>query len=410
MRHDDLWIIIGKQIIVKIATTLFVFALAMGAINSSFSAAPKEDLTNRARDAAIDRPMVVAKPEQVSAEQIATGLTHPWSLAFLPTGGMLITEKLAGIRHLAADGSLGPLLSGGPLDVYMHTESGFLDVVLDPDYSENGEIFIAYSSGTEAENRVAIWRARLDGNRLVNGRTIFRSHDAKAGAPHPGGRMLFLLDDTLLLTTGDGYDYKDRAQDMGSHLGKIVRLTREGEAPEDNPFIGREDVLPEIYTSGHRNAQGLTLDAETGMVWAHEHGPRGGDEINLIEAGKNYGWPIVTHGIDYDGEIISALSHVAGVARAKFFWAPSIAPSGLAVYRGSAHPEWDGQFFVGGLASHALSQLRRGEQTGLFIEEDRHLSELDQRLRDVRVGPDGHVYVLTDGENAELWRLVTLTE
>lgn len=393
---------------------MFKFAATSVFAATFLAAAPaialQTEQTTRARDAAIDRPLVAPEPQRTGAERVATGLAYPWSLAFLPDGSMLVTEKLAGIRRVAADGTLGPLLSGGPDDVYMHTESGFLDVVLDPDFAENGEVFIAYSSGTEAENRVAIYRARLEGDRLVGGRTIFRSLDSKAGAPHPGGRMLFLPDETLLLTIGDGYDYKDRAQDMGSHMGKIVRLTRDGEAPADNPFIGEEGVLPEIYTSGHRNVQGLTLDTATGRVWAHEHGPRGGDEVNLIEAGNNYGWPIATHGIDYDGEIISALSHVSGVARASFFWAPSIAPSGLVVYHGAAHPDWDGRFFVGGLASHALSQLRRGEQTGLFIEEDRHLSEMDRRLRDVRLGPDGHIYVLTDEEEGELWRLVDLGE
>ena len=388
---------------VRLASTYVVFfALSVLPV---FSIAQEAKPTTRAHDAAIDQSVITAQPAAIAAERMIGGLNQPWSLAFLPDGDMLVTEKLTGVRRISSDFTLGTVLEGRPPEVYAHTESGYLDVVLDPDFDQNQRLFIAYVTGTEQENRVAIWRARLDGNRLVDGSTIFRSHDAKAGAAHSGGRMVFLPDNTLLLTIGDGYDYKVRAQDMSSHLGKIVRLNRDGTVPSDNPFVDEEGTLPEIYTSGHRNVQGLIIDPDTGVVWAHEHGPRGGDEINLIEEGGNYGWPIATHGIDYDGTIISALSHVSGVTRSSFFWAPSIAPSGLAVYRGQAHPDWSGKFFVGGLASRSLSMLRRGEKTGLFVEESRPLVDLHTRLRDVRVGPDEEIYVLTDGENGELWRL-----
>jgi glucose/arabinose dehydrogenase len=277
--------------------------------------------------------------------------------------------------------------------------------VIDPDFAENRLVYVAYAQGTEEANRTAIWRARLEGDRLVGGRVIFQVGQIKSGSGHPGGRMLFLPDGTLLLTVGDGFTLRDAAQDMRSHLGKVLRLTRDGRAPPDNPFIGRSDVLPEIWSSGHRNIQGLVRDPATGTIWAHEHGPRGGDELNALRPGADYGWPAVTHGIDYDGTIISERAFAREFEPARFFWAPSIAPSGLAIYRGAIYPGWDGRFFVGGLASRSVVRLRIGADTGLFVEEQRMFSPLRARIRDIRTGPDGYLYILTDAENGELWRL-----
>jgi glucose/arabinose dehydrogenase len=296
-------------------------------------------------------------------------------------------------------------LDGGPPNVFAKADSGLLDVVLGPDFAVNREIFLSFAEGDEKANRTAIWRARYEGGRLVDGRVIFRASPDKAGPGHPGGRMVFLPDGTLLLTIGDGYEYKEAAQDLGSHLGKILRVTRDGSAPGDNPFIGRPGALPEIWTYGHRNVQGLARDPATGDVWSHEHGPRGGDEINRLRAGANYGWPLVTHGIDYDGTIISERAFAPSVERASFYWAPSIAPSGLSVYRGKAFPDWDGKLLVGGLRSMAVSRLRVGRTSGLCIEEERMFGSQGQRIRDVRTGPDGLVYILTDEEAAELWLL-----
>jgi glucose/arabinose dehydrogenase len=213
------------------------------------------------------------------------------------------------------------------------------------------------------------------------------------------------MDATLLLTIGDGFDYKAAAQDLGSDLGKIVRLTRDGAVPADNPFVERAGARPEIWTFGHRNPQGLTRDPATGDVWEHEHGPRGGDEINRLRAGANYGWPLVTHGIDYDLSIISERAFAPDVERSWFFWAPSIAPSGLAIYRGNAFAAWDGNLLVGGLASKSISRLSPAKQQGFFVEQERMFGSQGKRIRDVRVGPDGFVYVLTDEDAAELWRL-----
>jgi glucose/arabinose dehydrogenase len=338
-------------------------------------------------------------------EPAVRGLERPWSLAFTPEGDILVTEKYRGLRVVRGGALLPGPLAGGPPDVLRKADSGLLDVALDPEFASNRLVYLSFAEGTEAANRTAIWRARYDGGRLHDGRVIFRARPDKVGPGHPGGRLLFLPDGTLLLTVGDGYDYKAAAQDLGSHLGKILRLTRDGTAPPDNPFIGRAEALPETWTYGHRNPQGLARDPASGDIWAHEHGPRGGDEINRLRAGKNYGWPIVTHGIDYDGTIISERAFAAGVERASFFWAPSIAPSGLAVYRGDAFGDWNGKLLVGGLASKALSRLRFDGKTQFFVEEERLFRSLNVRIRDVRQGPDGLVYLLTDEDDAALYRL-----
>ena len=231
-------------------------------------------------------------------------------------------------------------------------------------------LFSRLSKASEGEPHGDL--ARPLRRRPARGRAGDLPRGARQGGPGPSRRPpAFLPDRTLLLTVGDGYDYKAAAQDLGSHLGKILRLTRDGAAPPDNPFVGRAGTRPEIWTYGHRNPQGLALDPETGDVWEHEHGPRGGDEINVLRAGANYGWPLVTHGIDYDLSIISERAFAPGIERSWFFWAPSIAPSGLAVYRGEAFPDWEGKLLVGGLVSKAVSRLRQAKQTGFFVEEER---------------------------------------
>ena len=390
---------------------MFRLGLGMAAALSAASTALAQ--SSREMAVAIDRVEIPAA-DDVAVERLATGLHKPWSLAFLPDGSMLIAEKHRGLRMRRADGSLSGHLPGGPANVLADSDSGLLDVVLDPDFEANRTVYVAFAEGTDAENRTAIWKATLDGERLSGGRVIFRVNVSKKGPAHPGGRMLFLPDKTLLLSVGDGFDYRDASQDMGSHLGKLLRLTRDGAAAPGNPFLGRPGVAPEIWTTGHRNIQGLALDPETKQVWAHEHGPRGGDEINLIEAGKNYGWPAVSHGIDYDGKVITERAHGPGFEGSRFIWSPSIAPSGLAVYRGSRFRAWNGRFLVGGLASRSVHRVRIGPDTALLTEEARMLMGLRKRIRDVRVGPDGHVYLLTDfldseEQSAQLLRLVPAT-
>ncbi len=370
---------------------------------------PAAAQTNREQAVAIDR-VPVRSAEQFEVEEIGPPLNDPWSLAFLPDGSFLVSEKRGGLRRIDASGRATPAMEGGPPNVLNKADSGRLDVVLDPDFATNRTIYLAFAEGTEQSNRTAIWKARLEGDRMVGGRVIFRVNEAKTAPAHPGGRLLFLPDKTLLLTVGDGFDYRDKAQDPASHLGKVLRLTRDGKAPPDNPFIGRAGYAPEIWALGSRNIQGLARDPVTGTIWAHEHGPRGGDEINELIAGRNYGWPRASFGIDYDGKLITDRQHVDGSADPRFVWSPSIAPSGLAFYRGTVHPEFDGKLLVGALAARALVQVRIGAQTGFLVEEARLLTGLKARIRDVRQGPDGRLYLLTDSEQGRLLRLVAASD
>lgn len=360
--------------------------------------------TNREKAVAIDR-IEIPPTERFQIDAIGPELQFPWSLAFLPDGGMLVTEKHKGLRRVAADGTASGLFTGLPANILAKADSGVLDIVLDPEFATNAFVYIAFVEGTEEANQTSIWKGKLVGDALVGGRVIFRSNLAKTAPSHPGGRMLFLPDNTLLLTVGDGYDYRDQAQNPVSHLGKVLRLTREGGVPADNPFVCQSGYAPEIWTLGHRNIQGLMRDAATGRIWAHEHGPRGGDEINLLEAGKNYGWPKALFGIDYDGTRVSDLLHVDGMEDPHFYWAPSIAPSGFAVYHGTAFPDWEGKFLVGALASRGLVLLRQGKDSGRFVEEARLLTGLRARIRDVRIAPDGSVYLLSDDEKGRILRL-----
>jgi glucose/arabinose dehydrogenase len=274
---------------------VIVSALAACVLAQTVAAEPSA----RERAVAIDK-VEIAAAETADLERLARGLRRPWCITFTPNGDLLITEKHHGVRVMRG-GALQPnVLEGGPPNVLAKEDSGLLDIALDPDFATNRTLYIAFAEGNEMANRTAIWKARYGGNGLSEGRVVFRVKPDKKGTGHPGGRLLFLPDKTLLLTVGDGFDYKAAAQDMGSHLGKTLRLTRDGTPAPDNPFVGRAGALPEIWTLGHRNAQGLTRDPATGDIWLHEHGPRGGDEINLLRAGANYGWPTITHGIDYD--------------------------------------------------------------------------------------------------------------
>ena len=388
--------------IATVANLVVPFATASLCAAAADPAAP----SSRERAVAIDKMTVTPLGHRLVVEQVTHGLKFPWSMVFTPDGDVLITEKRGGIRviHGAAPAA-AVVLDGRPANVLAEEDSGLLDIALDPDFATNRQVYIAFVEGTKDANRTAIWRARYDGSGLRDGRVIFRAYPDKSGTSHPGGRLLFLPDRTLLLTVGDGFEYKSAAQDLGSHLGKILRLTRDGAPAPDDPFVEREGALAEIYSYGHRNVQGLALDASTQSVWMHEHGPRGGDEVNPLRAGANYGWPIVTHGIDYDGTVISDRTTAPGIERAMFFWAPSIAPSGLAIYRGQRFTDWDGSFLVGALAARCVVRLSRGKDTGLFVERERLLYGENKRIRDVRVGPDGAVYLLTDAEDGELLRL-----
>lgn len=345
---------------------------------------------------------VVQAAASYKIETVAQGLNHPWASQFLPNGDVLITEKLGGLRIVRA-GKLEAAPIPGLPKVYQETDCGLLDIALDPDFAANSRIFIALSEGDAAANHMAIFRARFDGKALTGGRIIFRTKPKKAKGSHCGARIAFLADKTFLVTIGDGYDYRDQAQSLGSDLGKTLRLNRDGQVPASNPFVGRSAARSEIYTYGHRNAQGLLRDPRNGDVWLHEHGPKGGDEINLLKRGANYGWPKTTHGIDYSGAVISELKEAPGIVSPVVVWAPSIAPSGFALYLGDKFPAWHGDFFVGALAEKSVRRVRISN--GKPVTQEVLLRELDARIRDVREGPDGYLYVLTDEENGRLLRL-----
>ncbi len=361
------------------------FAVAIALLVSGCAPDKSEKTTQR----------IVASASQtaLNVQTIAGKLRAPWSVAVLPDGSYLVTEQLGYLQHIRLDGTRTEI-SGLPDDIYAQGQGGLLDVVLAPDFADSQTVFLSYAKGTKKANRTAIIRARLVDGTLVDRTEIFQASPAKDTSSHFGARMVFLPDGTLVMTLGEGFAYREAAQDKTSHLGKIVRLHPDGSVPADNPFIGETDVRPEIYSLGHRNAQGLHYDKISGKLWIHEHGAKGGDELNLIEPGKNYGWPITTTGTDYNGAKISPFESYTGMEGFVLDWTPSIAPSGLTIYRGDLFADWNGDAFVGGLKSRDLRRvdLENGKAVGEYIL----LSDLNARIRDVRTAPDGSILILTD--------------
>ena len=348
---------------------------------------------------------------QFTLETVVDGLPSPWAAAALPSGGYLVTGKLGKLwivrngERTEVTGLPADIAALGENRIATEGQGGLLDVALAPDFGATGEVFLSYSYGDWDANGTALMRATLSGNRLTNAETIFRAGPAKEAGSHYGGKIVFLPDGTLLLSLGDAFSLREEAQKPSSHLGSVVRLSRDGSAAPGNPDFG-DGAMPELYSIGHRNVQGLALDGATGEVWEHEHGPRGGDELNRLQAGANYGWPIATFGLDYQGARISPIEQDPRFASAVRVWTPSIAPSGLAVYRGELFP-WDGELLVGGLASGDLRRVspsgdRETEMLGdLKSDDDRF------RVRDVDVEADGAVLLLIeDAENGRLLRLL----
>ena len=340
-----------------------------------------------------------------------TGIKSPWSVAPVPDQTYLVTEKAGRLFHYKPWGR--QTLTGLPADIFVEGHGGLLDVAIAPDFETSREIYLSYSYGTADANGTALVRATLPSETkapsdLVNPTVIFRSSPPKAAASHFGGKIAFLPDDTLVLTLGDGFAYREDAQKADTHLGKLVRLTRDGGMPQDNPFVGKSkdglEFKPQIYSLGHRNVQGLAYDVQTNTLWEHEHGPRGGDELNIIEPGANYGWPLATKGRDYQGARISPYETFEGTVDPVHDWVPSIAPSGLAIYRGDMFPEWSGDALIGGLASRDLRRVDL--ENGVSIGEEILLSDLDGRVRDVRIDSDGAILILIeDAVNGQLLRL-----
>ncbi len=336
--------------------------------------------------ALVAMPPVLSAAEPYRLETWAEGLDHPWSIAFLPQGGALVTELTGRLRQVDAAGKVSRPLTGVP-DVYFAGQGGLFDVVLHPQFPENRLVYLAYAEGGPGDNGTAIARGRLGDGSLEQVEIVFRNFTRKETPMHYGGRMAFLPDGTLLLTTGEGFDRRESAQDRTSGLGKVIRMRDDGGPPADPPF----PEAPLVFSYGHRNPQGLAV-ASDGTVWLHEHGPRGGDEVNRIRRGANYGWPAVTHGVDYSGALISPYTEREGVEPPVHVWTPSIAPSGLAIYEADRFPDWRGDLFVGALVDREVRRLDLSG--GRVVAEESLFSELDERVRDVRAGPDGALYLL----------------
>jgi aldose sugar dehydrogenase len=339
--------------------------------------------------------------------EIAKGLDHPWSMAFLPDGSMLVTERVGRLRLIKGGSLLAQAIFGVP-SVHTGSQAGLFDIVLHPNFAQNNIVYLTYAAGTKAANGTRVARARFDGGSLQDLKVIFAAMPLKGTDNHYGGRMAFLPDGTFLLSIGEGFEYREKAQDLSSDLGKIVRLNEDGSVPRDNPFVAQASVRPEIYTWGHRNPQGLIFDAQSGRIYETEHGPRGGDELNIIVAHKNYGWPVITYGMDYSGAYVSPYTQRAGLEQPVIYWTPSIAPSGLAMYRGDKFPAWKGDLFAGALAFKHLRRIHLDEQ-GNVVDQEQLLNDLHWRIRDVRAAPDGFLYVCTDDTDGRVLRLEPAT-
>ena len=334
--------------------------------------------------------------------ELVRGLEQPWSLAFLPDGRMLVTEK-AGRLRIVKDGKLEPQAVAGLPEVAVHGQGGLLDVALHPRFAENGFVYLSYAARGADGVGTEVARARLAGNRLENVQVIFRQSPKGNRGQHFGSRLVFDRAGFLYITLGDRGEM-ERAQRPDDHAGSVIRLHDDGRVPKDNPFAGKPGWKPEKFTLGHRNQQGAALHPQSGALWTHEHGPQGGDEVNVIRAGANYGWPVITYGVNYgSGTRIGEGSAKPGMAQPIHIWVPSIAPSGMAFYTGDRFPKWRGDLFVGALKDQMLVRLKLdGEKV---VREERLLQGALGRIRDVRAGPDGFLYLLTDESRGVLVRL-----
>ncbi|MBA3316617.1 MAG: PQQ-dependent sugar dehydrogenase [Gemmatimonadales bacterium] len=340
---------------------------------------------------------------KVGAETVAKGLEHPWALAFLPDGRMLVTERPGRLRLVEKGGQLSQPLGGVP-QVAARGQGGLLDVAIDPEFGKNRLVYLSYAEPGEGGAGTAVARGRLGEGRLDEVKVIYRQQPKVEGNGHFGSRLVFSTDGKLFITQGDRQGYREQAQDLGSGLGKLIRINPDGSIPDDNPFVGKSGARPEIYSYGHRSIQAAALHPETGQIWTVEHGARGGDELNHPEAGKNYGWPVITYGRDYSGASIGEGTAKEGMEQPVYYWDPVIAPSGAVWYTGDKYPGWTGSLFVGSMQPGAL--VRLSLDNGRVAAEERYLGELGDRIRDVQQGPDGFLYVVTDEDDGRVLRVV----
>lgn len=360
--------------------------------------------------AAAQEPLAVSTSAgRMTLETVAGKLENPWGLAFLPDGRMLVTERPGRLRLVTRSGTVSAPVAGVPA-VFARGQGGLLDVALAPDFATSGLVYLSYAEPREGSSGTSVARGRLvedNGSaRLQDVEVIFRQSPAVGGSAHYGSRLVFGRDGTLFVTLGDRFSERAQAQVLSNHLGKVVRINADGSVPADNPFVKTPNARPEIWSYGHRNMQGAALDPATGRLWTMEHGARGGDELNHPEAGKNYGWPVITYGRDYSGLSIGEGTRKDGMEQPVKYWDPSFAPSGLAFYSGKLIPKWSGDAFTGGLAGTRLVRLHFDAARESVTDEEVLLADLGERIRDVRQGPDGALWLLTDDpDNGRILRL-----
>lgn len=374
--------------------------LALSACSGEPASTPEASAPTATQTAAPTTPL------QLSIAPIVEELEQPWGMAFLPNGNMLVTEREGRINLVTMAGEK-TVISGAP-EALIDGQGGYFDVILDPAFAANRMVYMSYAKGKKGENSTAIYKAALsaDGTAFENGEVIWAA-DLRETSYHFGGRMQFLADGTLLLTLGDAFVLMQEAQTPNNTHGTIVRLNSDGTIPADNPFVGVENANEAVFTYGHRSVQGLYVDPSNGRIWQHEHGPQGGDELNVLEAGRNYGWPAITYGIGYQDEIISELTEADGMEQPYVKWVPSIAPSGMTKYTGDKYADWTGDLIIGAMEGPAGLKLVRVDldADGNVIGEEHYLEDEGRPYRDVVQGPDGYIYLLTKELDGGVYRL-----
>lgn len=379
----------------KFASTTAIVILA-GGLLAAFSASARQT----------DAP-APAQPTGARAESVATGLVHPWGMSFLPNGDMLVTERPGRVRYIEKGGGASGPLKGAP-EVIAGGQGGMLDIAVAPDFATTREVYVTFSEERGSyEAGTSVARLKLEGRgstaRFTDQKIIFRQQPAYSSGRHFGSRIVFAPDGKLLVTLGDRGN-REQAQNLKQLIGKVVRLNRDGTIPADNPFVGKSGARPEIWSYGHRNQQAAAIHPATGALWTVEHGARGGDELNIPEAGKNYGWPVISYGTHYSGQKIGVGRSKEGMEQPAYYWDPSIAPSGMAFYTGNRHPQWRGNLFVGALKFRQIRRLvLEGDEV---VAEEGLLKNLQHRIRAIRQSPDGHLYFLTDSRRGQVMRLL----
>ena len=344
-----------------------------------------------------------ASAKEYKLETLADNLDYPWSIAFLPSGDMLITEREGQLLKLSANGQTRTEIANVP-ETYAAGQGGFFDVVLDQDFANNQKIYLSFAAGDKKANATTVVSAILNKNNLENIKTLLTVSPTKNTRAHYGGRLVQLKDGSLVLTTGDGFNFREASQDPFNQMGKVIRMNSDGSVPADNPYADGKSGNPYVYAYGFRNPQGLFYDQTNDVLYVHEHGPKGGDELNQVEAGRNYGWPATSYGVNYSGARVSPYTSLPGIEEPLIYWTPSVGPSGMTLYNGDKFPQWRASLFVGTLVYRDVRLLTL--VNGKVTDETIIFDEIGARIRDVRTGPDGYIYLLTDKVNGELIRVL----